>query len=161
MQNCAGVPLLDMRSVGTYTAATDWVHVLASWDLANDKADLYIDDVDDRAASPTTLNGNICYASVKWGIGGLVGGELEADVAELYAALGTYMDLSQTANRRKFIDEQKRPVDLGAGCTTPTGSAPTGCFVGDASSWFTNKGAGGGMTVEGNGLPVAPTSPSD
>ena len=161
MQNCAGIPLLDMQSTNAYTAASGWVHVLASWDLANDKADLYVDDVEDRAASPGILDGNICYASVKWGIGGLVNGQLEADVAELYAALGTYIDLSQTANRRKFITEQKRPADLGPGCTTPTGAAPTGCFVGDTAAWFTNKGDAGGMNVEGNGLLAAPTSPSD
>jgi hypothetical protein len=161
MQNCAGVPLFDMQSASTYTAAAGWIHVLASWDLGNGKADLYINDVDDRASNPGILNGNICYASLKWGIGGLVDGELEADVAELYAALGTYIDLSQTANRRMFIDEQKQPVDLGPGCIAPTGTAPTGCFVGDTAAWFTNKGEGGGMTVQGNGLATAANSPSD
>lgn len=161
MQNCAAVPLLDMQSVGTYTSLSGWVHVLASWDLGNNKANLYINDVDDRAANPGILDGAICYASIKWGIGGLVDGQLEADVADLYAALGTYIDLSQTANRRKFIDEQKRPVFLGPGCVAPTGAAPTGCFVGDTAAWFTNQGAGGGMIVQGNGLATAPSGPSD
>ena len=161
MQNCAGVPLFDMQSASAYTVSSGWIHVLASWDLGAGRADLYINDADDRAPNPGILNGPICYASLKWGIGGLNNGELDADVAELYAALGTYIDLTVVANRRKFSDATGRPVDLGTNCTTPTGSRPTGCFTGAPAVWNTNKGEGAGFNLQGNGLEAAPTSPSD
>jgi hypothetical protein len=161
MQNCAAFPLLDMQSVGAYTISSGWVHLLASWDLGAGRADLYVNDVNDRAASPSILNGNICYASLKWGIGGLIDGQLDADVAELYAALGTYLDLSVVANRRKFSNAAGRPIDLGTDCTGPTGARPTGCFVGAPAMWNTNKGEGAGFNLQGNGLAMSPDSPND
>jgi hypothetical protein len=161
MQNCGALSLLDMESASAYTVASGWIHVLASWDLGAGRADLYINDVDDRAPNPGILNGNICYASLKWGIGGLNNGQLDADVADLYAALGTYTDLTIVANRRKFSDAAGRPVDLGTECTGPTGAKPTGCFIGAAAGWNTNKGEGAGFTLAGDGLDPSPTSPSD
>jgi hypothetical protein len=161
MQNCVGLPMLDMQSRGTYTTASGWVHVLASWDVSAGRADLYVDDLPDRAATMTMISGAICYDSIKWGIGGLVDGRLDADVADLYAALGTYIDFSVEANRRLFRDADGKPVDLGWTCKRPTGSPASGCFVGDAETWNVNQGEATGFTLEGNGLAPAPTSPSD
>ena len=161
LPNCAAITVLDMQTENAYTSTSGWVHLLASWDLAAGRADLYVNDVADRAANPGMLPGNVCYASLKWGIGGLVTGALDADVADLYASLGTYVDLDVEANRRLFRDAAGKPVDLGADCSGPTGAAPTGCFVGDFESWNTNKGTGAGFVLEGDGLVVAPTSPSD
>jgi hypothetical protein len=161
LYTCAGVPLLGMQTAGTYTTASGWIHLLAAWDLNAGRADLYINDVDDRAPNPALLAGPVCYDSIKWGIGGLINGTLDADVADVYAALGTYIDLSVEANRRLFRDATGRPVDLGASCVGPTGSPVTGCFIGDAASWNVNKGTAAGFTLEGDGLTKAPTSPSD
>lgn len=161
MQNCLGVPLLDMRSAATYTAASGWVHLLASWDVAENRAQLYVGDAADEQANPGILAGNICYASLRWGIGGLASGQLDADVAELYADLTTSLDLSIDANRRAFSDAAGRPVDLGPRCMLPAGHVPTGCFTGDVESWFMNQGAGAGFAVGGPALVAAPTSPSD
>ena len=161
MQNCLGVPLLDMRSAGTVTTSSGWVHLLASWDVTANRAQLYLGDAVDEVANPGIVAGNICYASLRWGIGGLAGGQLDADVAELYADLTTSLDLSIDANRRAFSDAGGKPVDLGARCSSPTGHIPTGCFTGDVATWSTNQGAGSGFEPGGPALVAAPTSPSD
>jgi hypothetical protein len=161
MQNCAAVVLLSMETSESYTASSGWVHLLASWDLGAGRAQIYVNDVADRNASPIVINGAICYASWRWGIGGLASGQLDADVADLYSSLGTSLDLDVEANRRKFRDAEGKPVDLGPNCNNPTGTTPTGCFVGDVATWHMNKGIGEGFNLEGDGLVVAPTSPSD
>jgi hypothetical protein len=161
MQNCLGVPLLDVKSAGTYTAASGWVHLLASWDVTANRAQLYVGDSSDAQANPGVVAGNICYASLRWGIGGLAAGQLDADVAELYADLTTSLDLSLDANRRMFSDTAGKPVELGSQCSSPTGHAPTGCFTGDVATWATNQGTGSGFAVGGPALAAAPTSPSD
>lgn len=160
MQNCVGFPVVDMQSNGAYTTASGWVHVLAAWDSSAGRADLYINDISDRA-TPTVTVGPICYDTVRWGISGWTSGGLDADVADFYAALGTYLDLDVEANRRKFRDAAGKPVDLGTDCSGPTGSLPTGCFTGAPATWSTNKGAAAGFNLEGDGLAPAATSPSD
>lgn len=161
LQSCTAAPLLDMETTASYTTASGWVHVLASWDVSIGRAQLYINGVADRAMTPTVTNGNICYDSVKWGVGGLSSGQLDADVADLYAALGTSIDLDVAANRRKFRDDAGDPIDLGTTCQGPTGASPTGCFIGEVATWRANRGTGQGFMLEGNGLALAPTSPSD
>ena len=161
MQDCLAVPLLDMRSAGTYTAASGWVHLLASWDVTAGRAQLYVGDAVDQQANPGIAPGNICYASLRWGIGGLSSGQLDADVAELYADLGTSLDLRIDTNRRAFSDAAGKPVDLGPQCSAPAGHVPTGCFTGAAATWFMNQGTGKGFTLGGAALAEAPTSPSD
>jgi hypothetical protein len=158
---CAGGVLLDMQTQQTYKTTNGWVHLLASWDVAAGRADLYVNDVLDREGNPNINSGNVCYASLKWGIGGVASGQVDADLADIYAALGTYLDLSVEANRRRFSDSSGKPIDLGANCMGPTGAIPTGCFTGDLATWHTNKGIAGGFNIEGDGLAAAPTSPSD
>lgn len=161
LHSCNGPTLLAMTTAGTYTATSGWIQLLASWDVSAGKAQLYVDDVADLAAAPTIVGGDICYDAFRWGIGGLTSGQLQADVADLYAVLGTYIDLDVAANRRMFRSADGKPVDLGAGCSEPTGSLPTACFTGKVLGWNTNKGTGGGFTVMGDALTAALTSPSD
>lgn len=82
------------------------------------------------------------------------------DMADVYFAPGQFLDLTVEANRRKFIDANGKPVDLGADGSTPTGTAPAVFFSGDASGFATNKGTGGAFTLTGS-LTNASTSPSD
>jgi hypothetical protein len=161
MQMCSSPVVLDMQTQRTYTSTSGWIHVLASWDVSSGRAQIYVDDVVDRAANPTINNGNICYGTPTWGIGGLSSGQLDADVADLYASLGTSIDLDVEANRRLFGTAGNKPVDLGSNCTNPTHAMPTACFTGAMGSWNTNKGVGAGFTVGGDGLTAAQTSPSD
>jgi hypothetical protein len=75
--------------------------------------------------------------------------KFNGDVADLWWAPGVYLDLTVTANRRKFISADRRPVPLGANGQTPTGSAPLIFLSGDLAAWHTNKGTGGGLTQTG------------
>ena len=71
-----------------------------------------------------------------------------------------YLDISVENNRRKFIDADGFPVDLGSDGSTPTGIAAIMFFSGATVSWHTNDGSGGGFTENG-ALTDAATSPSD
>ena len=159
--SCAGVTRIDMTSTHTYTTTSGWIHVLASWDGERGRAQLYIDDVDDRAPAPTINNGQICYAAPAWGVGGVSSASLDADVADLFVTLDTSLDLDSPTNRRLFISPTGKPVDLGLRCSTPlTGVVPTLCFTGAPATWATNLGTGSGFSVEGQPLAAAPDGPS-
>src|SRR3546814_17811034 len=81
------------------------------------------------------------------------------DGADLWLDPGTYIDLSVTANRRKFVGSgAATSVDLGADGSTPTGTAPLVFLSGATADWHTNKGAGGGFTENG-ALTDAATDP--
>jgi hypothetical protein len=160
--SCTGVTRFDMTSMHTYTAASGWIHVLASWDGERGRAQLYINDVDDRTPGSTINNGPICYAAPSWGVGGVSSATLDADVADLFVTLGTSLDLDSPTNRRLFISQTRKPVDLGLRCSAPlSGVVPTLCFTGPPATWATNLGTGEGFSVEGHPLAAAPDSPSD
>jgi hypothetical protein len=160
LPSCIGGTELDMQTAKTYSSMSGWIHVIAAWDLDARRADLYVDDQPDLSPTPTINAGSICYAADRWGIGGLTSGQLDADVADLYANLGTYLDVTMDSIRARFSSAGK-PVDLGDSCTGPTGAQPSGCFVGAQGTWNVNKGNAGGFTLAGNGLTIAPSSPSD
>lgn len=161
LYTCAGGQVLNMQSIDTYTTASGWIHVLAAWDLANAKADLYVNGM--RATGPVSIgNSAICYNAPQWYIGGNGGASLSADVADLFTSFDTYIDPSSPTNLALFRDPDGKPHDLGAACTTAgQGMPPIGCFIGPVANWNTNKGTGGGFTLHGDGLAAAPTSPSD
>lgn len=77
----------------------------------------------------------------------------------------TWMDLTVTANRRKFRSAAGQPVFLGTQGQIPTGSQPLiycslptkGLSV---ASFATNRGSGGGFTITG-ALDIGSSSPSD
>lgn len=158
---CTGALLLDIQSRHPYTTSSGWIHVLAAWDVAANKAQLYINGMPDLQPGNTIANGSICYNAAKWGIGGLSAGSLDADVADLYANFGTFIDLDVVANRARFRDPTGSPVDLATDCSSPTGATPIACLVGPLAQWPANKGTGGGFALHGDGLAAAPTSPSD
>jgi hypothetical protein len=133
-------------------AADGWVHVLASWNVASSGTiKLYINDVDVtqlNASADTTIT----YSSTtEFVIGANSGGATKADfdVYDFYLNTATNLDLTNSTNRRKFIDGSGNPVDLGSDGSTPTGSAPALFFSGETASWHTNKGSGGAFTLNG------------
>jgi hypothetical protein len=160
--SCAGATRVDMTSTHAYTASSGWIHVLVSWDDERGRAQLYINDADDRASMTTINPGQICYAAPAWGVGGVSSATLDADVADLFVTLDTSLDLDSPTNRRLFISPTGKPVDLGLRCSRPlSGVVPTLCFTGTATTWATNLGTGAGFSVEGQPLTAAPDSPSD
>src|SRR4029078_636750 len=74
----------------------------------------------------------------------------------------TWMDLTSSANRRKFISATLKPVNLGSTDATPTGTAPLFYFGNPAASFATNLGTGGYLTAqESTSLIAATTNPKD
>ena len=63
-------------------------------------------------------------------------------------------------NRRKFIDPNKDPVDLGEAGQFPTGTSPLVFLANPTASWQTNLGTGGNFTENG-ALTDGSSSPSD
>jgi hypothetical protein len=145
---------------------TSWHHVMFSVDLVDaNKKHLYLDGVLSMSTA-YYANTTLDNTGSQWGLFADNGGNLkyEGEVAELWLAMGTYLDLSQAANREKFRSAAGKPVDLGQNGAAPTGAAPTLYLTsrpGDPPNAFAqNRGSGGGFLVHGS-LSAAATSPSD
>jgi hypothetical protein len=151
-------PNLVMDTKGVYNAG-GWHHVAAAWDL-DGLQQIYVDGKDDLdPASVQTAGGAICYNADNWYIGGTnQGATLNADVADMYSMFGTFIDLRNSLGQ--FRTPAGKPVALGPNCVNVyNGMRPIVCLSGnDGNTWSTNKGTGGGMTVNGGTL-AASTGP--
>ena len=166
-ENSGGTNTLAINSAGgLFLAANGWKHVLASWDVGNGLARLFVDDVEQSNAGFITNNNTIDYTDSSHFVCADTGSgnRLNGDIADFYFNNAEYIDLSIEANRRKFISSAGKPVYLGNNGELPTGTSPRlflSLAQGAAVSTFaTNKGTGGGMTITGT-LAEAATSPSD
>ncbi len=148
--NAGGTKILELTSSASHVIADGWFHVLASWDLATGVGQLYIDDVSDLAGGSTLTNDTLDYTQSKWTLGArhLSSADrfFNGDMADVVFAL-EHVDLSVTANRRKFIDAGGDPVPLGNGGHRPFASLPIFCFNGRAINWNINYGAGGSASA--------------
>jgi len=165
IQDNTGTSVGSFYSYGGYAANT-WYHVMASWDLANNRREIYVNGVDahEVAWDNALVNANIDYVAGTgdWGIGALptVGTALwNGDMADIWFDHNTFIDLSVEANRRKFINADGTPVFLGGQGQLPTGSAPDIFMSGDTASWHMNKGSGGGGFFEHGSLEEAASGP--
>lgn len=152
----------------------EWHHILGS--VKCDEAvgekiiALYVDDANmpvtvgtDGASLVPELNG------IALRIGGASDEGAEIDLAEFWLAVGQTLladDDIPEATRRKFIDANGWPVDLGVAGATPTGTAPTFFLrlAADSGTGFlANLGTGGGPFVAGEDgeMVPAPHRPSD
>ena len=145
-------------------ASSAYHHILCSWNVATaGTGRIYVDDVSDFTSTLYT-DVLIDLTTTDWSIGSTTGGtgKLNGCLAEYYFAPGQYLDFNTESNRRKFISATKRPVNLGADGSTPTGTAPIifqRVALGAAASTFaTNLGSGGSFTITGT-LDIASTSP--
>lgn len=147
-QNSGGTTIFNISSVVTVTSASGWVSVLASWDLAATNAWLYVNDVSSLTTT-TNTNDTIDYTVANHSVGATLAGAsiLNCAVSQFYLNFATSLNLSTASNRRKFVDADGRPVNLGADGSTPTGAAPILYLANAAASFHTNLGGGGGMTV--------------
>lgn len=148
-------------TTGTFLLADGWKHLLVSVDSSATTQHVYINDVSDSPSASTNLTGTISFTQATQDIGkSTFNHPLNADIAELYWAPKQFLDFSNVSNRRKFIDANGKPVDLGSDGSTPTGVAPIALFTGATSGWHTNAGSGGG-TTEFGALTDGTDSPSD
>lgn len=151
VQGFNGGEILLLPSNSTFTVASGWVHVLASWDLANGLGHLYIDNVSDLG-TPVLTDDTIDYARADWlvGVNSALTFDLNADMADLWFD-DNFIDITDDAERAKFINATTLlPVDLGDDGQLPTGTTPIlSLNKSTTGGWEDNRGSGGGMTVTG------------
>lgn len=139
-----------------------WNHVLISWDIAANLYQIYVNDVNRFFSGSTTANFPVEWANgITWKIG--ICSTALNSLAGMYLNTEVRLDLSTTANRRKFNDGTGRPVYLGRNGEIPTGSKPTvylNIERGEPVANFgVNLGTGGNYSLTGTPV-VAATSPS-
>ena len=165
-RNSSGTEILNLVATTTAITDTNWHHILASIDLSVDDAAhryIYIDDVAQTITRTTFVAGNnLNFGSsddfvVAKNQTPAASGYLDAALSELYINIGTFLDLSDSANRRKFITAALYPEDLGADGSTPTGSAPE-IYLSDCSG---NNDAGTTSDFTPTGSPTSVAGPQD
>ncbi len=87
-----------------------------------------------------------------------------ATLADLFLGVPTaFIDLSVTANRRRFVGVDGSSTYLGPAGAVPLGATPPVFLsrtpAGTADSFATNKGAGGNFTITGGDLAISGSSP--
>lgn len=167
-RNNSGTKVLEITSSNNTIEQSDgWVHVLAAANASTSEEYIYINDTADTNVTTPIGSGDVIdYTAEGHRISGNSGGLnlVNAEVAEVYFNNEEYVDISVTANRRKFISGSGKPVDLGSDGSLPTGSSPR-VFLSlrdeeTPSDFDTNKGTGGDY-VSSSTLTEAATSPSD
>ncbi len=129
-------------------------HVMIDIDLGNSVAQIYINDVAETMVDITKTTGNIDFTATTWAIGHLANfagsvGRYDGDIGHFWFDIGTRIDMSVVANRRKFIDALGNPVDLGSDGSTPTGTSPIIYLNNTTATWQNNLGSGGNFTENG------------
>lgn len=162
--NTSGTGILDVAG-NTAIGSAGWRNILISMDLSDTgKRHVYMNDSSDIGTVTTYTDANIDFTGIDWGVMALetTGSEgtqkFNGGVADLWFD-DSYLDLSVSGNRRKFIDSTGKPVALGALGELPTGSRPLLFLSGGISSFAANRGTGGGFTTHGT-LTARSTSPS-
>ena len=151
--NVASSNILNLVSNTAYTSSSGYINILASWDLANSLAHLYINNVDDENTGATTkTNDTIDYTQANHSIGGEFNGNFKcnADINVLYFNPAAYIDITSSANRLKFFDAAGKwvPSRTGNG-SEPTGTAPILYVPLQYTVFQRNLGTGGQLTVTG------------
>ena len=164
-RRAGGGVAVDLYSAAV-TDTASWHHVMFSADLSDQgKRHLYLDGVPSITVNfySDTLMDN---TGNQWGLFADNGGDAKynGEVAEMWLALGSYLDLSQPALREQFRSAAGQPVNLGPDGSLPTGTAPTiylSLRAGQpANAFAANRGNGGGFLLQGE-LQASQTSPSD
>ncbi|MGI0010477.1 MAG: hypothetical protein ACREAE_03665, partial [Nitrosopumilaceae archaeon] len=160
MKNAAGTNILNINTTATYTASSTWLHILASWDLnVGGARHIYINDVSDITQT-TFTNDTIDYTVADWAVGALPDGtsKLNSALQQLFFNT-TYVDLSVTANRRKYISSFLEQTPFGSVGQLPLGNIKPLIFAEDGDVTG-NVGSGGTFTLVGtlDKTTSAPTS---
>jgi hypothetical protein len=164
LANAAGTTIAQFASTSAFLIANNWRHCLVSWNLATATFQMYVNDSADASTASPLTNDTIAYATHgnTW-FSSVPGLEADADIADLWFDTGVVfasgLDLSVTANRRKFISAVLAPVNLGTDGSTPGGIIPPIYAAGPAAGFTTNKGAGGGFTLGAGSVSAASTNP--
>lgn len=157
-KNSASTTILSSITTALFTAGPGWYHFLSSWDLSVPTGTTYINDV--SSAFGTATNDTLDYTVTNWNIAAdsAFANKFNGAMSELYFTT-TYLDLTTTSNRRKFITAALYPVSLGTDGSVPTGTAPLVYMKDPAATAGTNSGTGGAWTLTGT-AEKASTDPS-
>lgn len=164
----------DMRQYASNSGNTghgQWHHFLGTADVDHPQGfkvrKLYVDGVDYGVAMDDSYpSGTGVLQNLPFFIGydGYTSGIFTGDMSDIWIAPGVSLLDSNgnvpTATMRKFISSSGKPVDIGSNCSTPTGSTPAICLLGNSSTFGTNKGTGGAFVTTGT-FTNAATSPSN
>ncbi len=143
-------------SSGMYSDTTKWHHACGTVDGGSSAGtNFFIDDSDVTGYRFGTYDGSaIDHTRSNHTIGAKANGTtpIVMSLYEFWFGLGIFLQMSTTSNRRKFINADLTPVDLGSDGSTPTGSAPLIYLSGGPSDFITNKGSGGNFSVTAGSL---------
>jgi 6-phosphogluconolactonase (cycloisomerase 2 family) len=168
-----GTTRMEMTG-STAITDTNWHHALISFDgadttgctttVSTGNCKIYLDGVAETVTVNTTFaNIDIDFTRTGYSLGTFQGGTngFFGDLADFYFNMGTYLDLSQSANREKFRASNGYPVELGSNGAQPTGTVPE-IFFSDSqkTKWLINKGTPQDWVNTGGFLNKANTSPS-
>jgi hypothetical protein len=138
-------------------------HVLASVNTNTQVVQLFVNDVQYSPVSGGWTGSGQMPGSPGVGASTVVdvgssGGSMYPAVADIWEmATPSWVDLTVVANRRKFINTDKSPVDLGANGQTPFGTPPNiylNASSGVPNDMTINKGSSGGtFTINLSGGP--------
>jgi hypothetical protein len=140
------------------TADSTWHHIMGSFNGTTDH--LYLDGVSDKSTT-TLTSATLDMTRGSWAIGASVGGASKAnmDLADFWFT-NEFIDFSSSANRELFRSSAGKPVDLGAGGITPTGTAAKIFLHIDDGATANTFLTDDGYTVTG-ALTTSSSSPSD
>lgn len=167
-KNSSNVDVLGLGTTisGGFTTSsnTGWHHIVASWQGTGGLSHIYLDDSTSDTTGSMTASSSIDYAtaSPNWIFGARSNtlSKWHADIAQ-FAFKPSYIDLSNTTNRRKFISAGLGAVDLGSDGSTAFGSAAMVLFQSDGTpaNFGTNVGSGGAFTLATGTLNSSLTNP--
>lgn len=143
----SGASILDIETVNPFIQSTKWIHILASWDMSvAGSSRLFISDISDLLET-VFIDDVLKYAQTGPSMGGLTDAQsvLNGCMADFYWNSFDYLDFNIEANRRKFIDINGKPVNLGVDGSIPASSIPIIYLSGSTDNWHINKGSGGGF----------------
>lgn len=150
--NAAGTNILNISSATTYVAASGYINILISFDMAG-LVYLYVDDADVLSIT-NQIDDTIDYTRTGWSVAATTTGALKfnGDCNFLYFNNEESIDFSIEANRRKFFDANGDPVlsPSGNGSVPGIANDPICFFAGQYTTWNLNQGSGGGFTVNGS-----------
>lgn len=147
--------LNSVRTVTTFNAPAEYANLLMSWNAATATVQLYVDDVSDLASGSNVGNFAAGYGGAdELAIGSDRTGALkyEGALADVYFTT-EFLDLTVTANRRKFIDDAGNPVFLGDTGELPTGTAALIYLRGNQADQGINSGTGGDFVSQATQVP--------
>lgn len=165
IKNTTGGTVMSWTSASDVVAGPTWRHILGSANSQTGAGSIYLDDAID--GTPTLGPGGIYnidwnYLAKPFAVGafntGTPSGYFDGCLSEVFIGMA-YLDFTVEANRRKFISDTGKPVDLGDTGTIPYGVQPIIYLPnGDPAD---NVGTLGNFTVVNGPLSASSTSPSD